>query len=128
MSKMKFEFQGALSNGAFYDKNSTKSIVMELNDDNLTIPEILNEFQNFLRAAGYYFDRPGAGRRQRHRHRLGLPRFARAPTPPRHFLGHDGCDCDSRRLDWRGTHALGHSVFKAVGRCIAAVDWRETSH
>lgn len=56
MSKMKFEFQGALSNGAFYDKNSTKSIVMELNDDNLTIPEILNEFQNFLRAAGYYFD------------------------------------------------------------------------
>jgi predicted tellurium resistance membrane protein TerC len=23
---------------------------------------------------------------------------------------------------------LGHSVFKAVGRCIAAVDWRETSH
>lgn len=56
MSKMIFEYQGVLSNNAFYDKNSTKSIVMELSDDNLTISEILNEFQNFLRASGYYFD------------------------------------------------------------------------
>lgn len=56
MSKMKFEFHGMISNSSFYDKNSTKSIVMELNDDNLTILEVLNEFQNFLRAAGYYFD------------------------------------------------------------------------
>lgn len=56
MAKMRFEFQDVITNGAFYDKNSTKSIVMELNDDNLTLPEILNEFQHFLLGAGYHFD------------------------------------------------------------------------
>ena len=55
MSKMKFEFQGLISNSSFYDKTSSKTVVMELNDDDLTIPEVLNEFQNFLRAVGYNF-------------------------------------------------------------------------
>jgi len=55
MSKMKFEFQGLLSNNDFYDKNSSKTISMELNDDNLTLSEVLNEFQNFLLASGYRF-------------------------------------------------------------------------
>ena len=55
MSRMKFEFQGLLSNNEFYDKNSSKTIIMELNDDNLTLSEVLNEFQNFLTASGYRF-------------------------------------------------------------------------
>lgn len=55
MAKMKFEFHGLISNSSYYDKNSAKSVVIELNDDNLTLSEILNEFQNFLLAAGYRF-------------------------------------------------------------------------
>ena len=55
MSKMKFEFQGKISSDSFYDKSSNKTIVMELSDDDLSLSEILNEFQNFLRAAGYQF-------------------------------------------------------------------------
>jgi|LauGreDrversion4_2_1035121.scaffolds.fasta_scaffold10261_11 hypothetical protein len=56
MSRMIFEFEGEISRGSFYDRNSTKSVTMQLNDDDLSVHEILNEFQNFLSAAGYKFE------------------------------------------------------------------------
>jgi c-di-GMP-related signal transduction protein len=56
MSKITFQFEGKIDNGAFYDKNSSKKVVMELDDDNLTLHELLSEFKSFLSSVGYHFE------------------------------------------------------------------------
>ena len=56
MAKMVFEFEGNVSNSRFYDNSSSKRVTVELDDDNLNLSEVLNEFQNFLVAAGYHLD------------------------------------------------------------------------
>lgn len=52
----KFEYVGRLSNGRFFDEDSSKKVVVELNDNDMNVHELLNEFMNFLKAAGYPFD------------------------------------------------------------------------
>jgi hypothetical protein len=56
MANVKFEFNGKLSDGRFWDEDSTKKVTVELNDSDLTVPEMLEEFMNFMQAIGYKFD------------------------------------------------------------------------
>ncbi|MGA0857838.1 MAG: hypothetical protein ACO3P3_06715 [Candidatus Nanopelagicales bacterium] len=56
MSKITFQFEGKIENGSFYDKNSSKKVTMELDDDNLTLHELLSEFRSFLSSVGYHFE------------------------------------------------------------------------
>jgi len=51
---VKFEYTGKLGGGSVWDKNSTKKITVEIEDDDLTVNELLDEFTGFLRALGYY--------------------------------------------------------------------------
>lgn len=50
---VKFEYTGKLSNGRRWDLDSSKRITIEIDDNDLTIDELLDEFTNFLRALGY---------------------------------------------------------------------------
>jgi len=53
---VKFEYTGKLSDGRFFDTNSTKRVIVELDDNDLSVPELLEEFMNFMKAIGYNFD------------------------------------------------------------------------
>lgn len=50
---VKFEYTGKLNNGRFFDATSTKKVTFEIDDDDLSLGELLDEFANFLRATGY---------------------------------------------------------------------------
>ena len=58
MSKVLFEYEGQVSSGGLnsWDRDSNKRVTIELNDDDLTVDEMLNEFMNFMQAIGYKFD------------------------------------------------------------------------
>jgi hypothetical protein len=56
MANVKFEYSGKLSDGRFYDEDSKKKIVVELEDNDLTTSEMLEEFMNFMQAIGYKFE------------------------------------------------------------------------
>ena len=56
MANVRFEYDGKLSDGRFFDEDSRKSVIVELNDNDLTVPEMLEEFMNFMKAIGYNFD------------------------------------------------------------------------
>jgi hypothetical protein len=56
MPTVKFEYSGKLSDGRFFDSDSTKRVVIELDDSDLTTAEMLEEFMNFLQAIGYKFE------------------------------------------------------------------------
>jgi hypothetical protein len=57
MSKVVFEYEGQVSAGLnSWDRDSQKRVTVELNDDDLTVNEMLEEFMNFMQAIGYKFD------------------------------------------------------------------------
>jgi hypothetical protein len=56
MANVKFEYSGKLSDGRFFDEDSTKRVVVELEDSDLTVDEMLEEFMNFMQAIGYKFE------------------------------------------------------------------------
>lgn len=53
---VKFEYTGKLSDGRYFDSDSTKKVTVELDDNDLTVSELLEEFMNFLQAVGYRFE------------------------------------------------------------------------
>ena len=53
---VKFEYTGKLSDGRFFDTDSTKRVTVELDDNDLSVNEMLEEFMNFMKAIGYNFD------------------------------------------------------------------------
>ena len=53
---VKFEYTGKLSDGRYFDNDSTKKVTIELNDNDLNVNEMLEEFMNFMKAVGYNFD------------------------------------------------------------------------
>lgn len=56
MSNVKFEYNGKLSDGRFFDDDSKKKVVVDLEDSDLTVDEMLEEFMNFMQAIGYKFE------------------------------------------------------------------------
>ena len=56
MANVKFEYTGKLSDGRFWDETSNKRVTVELDDSDLSVPEMLEEFMNFMQAIGYKFD------------------------------------------------------------------------
>jgi len=56
MANVKFEYTGKLSDGRFFDEDSKKKVVVDLEDSDLTVDEMLEEFMNFMQAIGYKFD------------------------------------------------------------------------
>jgi hypothetical protein len=56
MANVKFEYSGKLSDGRFFDDDSKKKVVVELEDSDLTTSEMLEEFMNFMQAIGYKFE------------------------------------------------------------------------
>jgi hypothetical protein len=50
MANVKFEYSGKLSDGRFWDETSNKRVVVELEDNDLSVPEMLEEFMNFMQA------------------------------------------------------------------------------
>jgi hypothetical protein len=56
MANVKFEYNGKLSDGRFFDDDSKKKVVVELEDNDLTVDEMLEEFMNFMQAIGYKFE------------------------------------------------------------------------
>ena len=57
MAKVVFEYEGQVSAGLnSWDRDSQKRVTVELNDDDLTVPEMLEEFMNFMQAIGYKFE------------------------------------------------------------------------
>jgi hypothetical protein len=56
MANVKFEYNGKLSDGRFFDDDSKKKVVVELEDSDLTVDEMLEEFMNFMQAIGYKFE------------------------------------------------------------------------
>jgi hypothetical protein len=53
---VKFEYTGKLSDGRYFDNDSTKRVTIELNDNDLNVSEMLEEFMNFMQAIGYKFE------------------------------------------------------------------------
>ena len=53
---VKFEYTGKLSDGRYFDSDSTKRVTVELDDNDLNVNEMLEEFMNFMKAIGYNFD------------------------------------------------------------------------
>lgn len=53
---VKFEYTGRLSDGKTWDLDSNKRVTVELEDNDLTVYELLEEFMNFLQAIGYKFE------------------------------------------------------------------------
>jgi len=53
---VKFEYTGKLYDGRYFDSTSAKKVTVELEDNDLTVPELLEEFMNFMQAIGYNFD------------------------------------------------------------------------
>ncbi len=58
MSKVVFEYEGQVSSGGLnsWDRDSSKRVTIELNDDDLSLNEMLDEFMNFMQAIGYSFE------------------------------------------------------------------------
>ena len=56
MPNIRFEYSGKLSDGRFWDETSNKRVTIELDDNDLTVPEMLEEFMNFMQAIGYKFE------------------------------------------------------------------------
>jgi hypothetical protein len=56
MANVRFEYSGKLSDGRFFDQDSKKNVIVELDDNDLTVPEMLEEFMNFMQAIGYKFE------------------------------------------------------------------------
>lgn len=57
MAKVVFEYEGQVSAGLnSWDRDSQKRVTVELNDDDLSVNEMLEEFMNFMQAIGYKFD------------------------------------------------------------------------
>ena len=57
MANVKFEYNGQVSRGLnSWDRDSSKRVTVELNDDDLTVNEMLEEFMNFMQAIGYKFE------------------------------------------------------------------------
>jgi|LauGreDrversion4_2_1035121.scaffolds.fasta_scaffold79477_2 hypothetical protein len=56
MANVKFEYSGKLSDGRFFDEDSKKKVVFDLEDSDLTVDEMLDEFMNFMQAIGYKFE------------------------------------------------------------------------
>ena len=56
MANVRFEYSGKLSDGRFWDETSNKRVVVELEDNDLSVPEMLDEFMNFMQAIGYKFE------------------------------------------------------------------------
>jgi hypothetical protein len=56
MPSFKFEYNGKVSNGKVFDQDSKKKVAVELEDDDFTVYELLEEFMNFLQGVGYRFD------------------------------------------------------------------------
>jgi hypothetical protein len=56
MANVKFEYSGKLSDGRFWDETSNKRVTVELEDNDLSVPEMLDEFMNFMQAIGYKFE------------------------------------------------------------------------
>lgn len=56
MPSVKFEFNGLLGDGKYWDKDSKKKVTIELEDNDLTVSEMLEEFMNFMQAIGYKFE------------------------------------------------------------------------
>ena len=52
----KFEYTGKMSDGRGWDLDSTKRVTFELDDNDVTVNELLEEFKNFLQGAGYGFE------------------------------------------------------------------------
>lgn len=53
---IKFEYEGRISDGRFFDVSSKKKVAFELEDNDFTVDELLEEFMNFMQAIGYKFD------------------------------------------------------------------------
>lgn len=54
---VKFEYTGKMSDGwKGWDETSSKKITFEIEDNDMTVPELLDEFMNFLQGIGYKFD------------------------------------------------------------------------
>ncbi len=56
MANVRFEFNGKLGDGRFWDESSNKRVTVELDDSDLTVSEMLEEFMNFMQAIGYKFE------------------------------------------------------------------------
>ena len=57
MTNVRFEYRGQVSAGLnSWDRDSNKRVIVELNDDDLTVDELLEEFMNFMKATGYSFN------------------------------------------------------------------------
>lgn len=56
MTNVKFEYNGKLSDGRTWDEDSKKKVTVELDDTDLTVSEMLEEFMNFMQAIGYKFN------------------------------------------------------------------------
>lgn len=56
MANVKFEYNGKLGDGRFWDESSSKRVTVELDDGDLTVSEMLEEFMNFMQAIGYKFE------------------------------------------------------------------------
>jgi hypothetical protein len=56
MANVRFEYSGKLSDGRFWDETSNKRVVVELDDNDITVDEMLEEFMNFMQAIGYKFE------------------------------------------------------------------------
>ena len=56
MANVKLEYSGKLSDGRFFDEDSKKKVVVDLEDSDLTVDEMLEEFMNFMQAIGYKFE------------------------------------------------------------------------
>jgi hypothetical protein len=51
---IKFEYTGKIGSGGMFDEDSVKKVTFELDDNDLTVQELLDEFQNFLKGVGYF--------------------------------------------------------------------------
>ncbi len=56
MANVRFEYSGKLSGGRFWDETSNKRVTVELDDNDITVDEMLEEFMNFMQAIGYKFE------------------------------------------------------------------------
>ena len=58
MANVKFEYEGQVSSGGLnsWDNDSRKRVSVELDDNDLTVDEMLEEFMNFMKAIGYNFE------------------------------------------------------------------------
>lgn len=56
MANVRFEYSGNLSDGRMWDSTSSKRVTVELDDNDLTVTEMLEEFMNFMQAIGYKFE------------------------------------------------------------------------